>query len=863
MSYDYSELKLNVIFTENGYYLDDMYSSKSDEYNNILKIYYECPERFIYSLAFKSINEYSRSIQYIYRLSRFFLKSIMQSPEFRFNRIKTVDYTEFDSEELLSCIPMVLGYQYIDKKWIYNQYLSFAYYLERDITDSQMTPLEFISQKGVNTVIPSRIYFHLVENNDYSDYPFAYMATYTAEVNDKVVHIPLKNALQEYKDDKESLDYLITSINRASEESGFVKKYLDNGKIFFPIRLTDDEAYAFLKDVPSFEKNGIVCRIPKWSLKKNSKILVDINEKKMLGGYLKASVISTFSPRLIYNGIEISVEEAKRLLSQAEGLELIKGKWVEINHDDLRELIKEYEELSKDGTTIRELLYYKSSFIGDNNYNDTVPIEFTKEDWFSNHRDSLSDEMLDDIIPPNYLGVLRPYQEDAFFWLWKMHCFGFGVCLADDMGLGKTVEMLSFIKKYKNHEDGHVLLIVPAILVSNWISEINKFDTEIDYYVLGGNNAPPKGTYGAFLTITTYQIALKSEYIASVLWGILIVDEAQAIKNYYTGQTKKIKSLTSNMRVAITGTPIENNALDLWSIFDFINPGFLGRKDEFLSFYLNNADSNTRIKDLIQPFVLRRLKSDKKIIKDLPDKNEIDVNINMTPKQIVIYNKIVQEMNDKVSQLKGAEKNAIVLSTITKLKQLCNHPSQFLGDNDYSEEDSGKYIALHEICETMIAQREKFIIFTQFKEIIPSLVSFINTTFNLQGASIDGTTGRTQRTRIIEDFQNGKIPYLVLSIKAAGVGINLTAANNVILFDRWWNPAVENQAIDRAYRIGQTSNVNVYKFVTADSIEMVINDILKSKQKLADEIINDLDKEITSNITIDELMSAISINGGL
>ena len=601
--------------------------------------------------------------------------------------------------------------------------------------------------------------------------------------------------------------------------------------------------------------------MPLWHNEKSIAIGFDIDEKIMFSGsYFNQFRINNFSPTLIYHGVEITLEEATQLLNQKDGLQFIKNKWVEIDHADLSALLQEYNDLSRSGSTLLDILRNKSG-IGQKDQKYIVNYVFSKDDWLESLLNKSFDKINNIEIPEKFQSILREYQKDAFKWLYHMTYFGFGVCLADDMGLGKTVEVLSFLEQLRiNNSDTHVLIIVPATLISNWELEIEKFDKEISWFVLRGNNEPQEGLCCAFATITSYQTALKSTYISSVNWDAIILDEAQAIKNHYTSQTRKIKSLSSTMRIAMTGTPIENSLLELWSLFDFLNPGLLGSKEEFKQLYASSIYSHTRIKELIQPFVLRRVKTDKSIISDLPEKNEIDVTINLSKEQIVLYRKVVDDMNQAIEKSPGKRK-IIVISTIMKLKQICNHPSQYYGVQDYNTLDSGKFIVLKQICENIYAKREKVLVFTQFKEIIPALDSLLMSVFNKKGATIDGKTSLLDRKTIVNNFQDGHYPYMVLSLKTAGVGLNLTAAQNVIHFDRWWNPAVENQATDRVYRIGQKNTVMVYKFITANTIDEVINDMLKTKQGLADDIINNLDSSVLSKFSVEELINAARYGG--
>ncbi len=855
---------INVYITKNGFGIDDV--SKlflNSKQKDLYETYKQNPNLFFYNLAFLDDFKGSLSLGFLQYVSKQFLKRIVDSKELNFGIISNKQISNSEIQAIIANVPMIIGHEFVDESWIIQQQIKFDDLVKYEIETSKKTPINFLTSKKEDLVIPSRIYFHLVanENNDDRRYPFAFLATYTVKYGNKISHVPLKNALLEFKNNKKDLSLLISSISKSENQSEFVSKYLHSGEIFLPMKISEQDAYIFLKEVHIFENCGIVCRIPKWYTESESKICIDFDEIQIWNlRFLSQAALNYFSPKLIYKGVEISVDEAKLLLEQKEGLEFIKGKWIENNHQELEALLNEYESYSKDGTTLLEILKSKSGLTKNINKS-PIDIEFTREDWLQQCIDkSIRTNYCE--LPTKFETILRQYQKEAFSWLWGMYEMGFGVCLADDMGLGKTVEVISFLEKFRKNDNGHVLILVPATLVANWQSEMNKFAPEIEMFVLKGSNEPKEGTFKSFITITTYQTVLKSNYLNTVCWDVIILDEAQAIKNFYTSSAKKIKSLNSKMRIAMTGTPIENNVLELWSIFDFLNPGLLGDRDQFKKIYTSGQEANIKIKELIQPFVLRRVKTDKNIISDLPEKNEIDVTINMTKEQIVLYNKVVETMNDSIMLAKdNTQAHAILLSTVMKLKQVCNHPSQYYGFSNYDENESGKFIELRNICETIYSKREKVLVFTQFKEIIPALNNVLKSVFRCSGATIDGDTSMSKRNQYVTDFQSGKYPYMVLSLKTAGVGLNLTEAQNVIHFDRWWNPAVENQATDRVYRIGQKNNVIIYKFVTSNTVEELINEMLKKKQDLADKYINDLNNNVLLKLSTKELIKAISYGG--
>ena len=344
-------------------------------------------------------------------------------------------------------------------------------------------------------------------------------------------------------------------------------------------------------------------------------------------------------------------------------------------------------------------------------------------------------------------------------------------------------------------------------------------------------------------------MALRMERLADVVLDCLVLDEAQAIKNPGTKQTRAIKKLQAKQRIAMTGTPIENDLSNLWSLFDFLDKGLLGTSKEFQDFsghLSQNAEGYEKLKNMISPFILRRLKSDKKIIADLPDKVEKTEYISLSQKQIVLYRKLVKELEDTLSEVDGMKRRGIVLAAITKLKQICNHPDQYMGQERYLPKDSGKFEVLRTLCETIYEKRERVLIFTQYKEIIPYLESYLEEIFGCEGLVIHGGVHVKTRQKLVEQF-NGEdyVPFMILSLKAGGTGLNLTAANHVIHFDRWWNPAVENQATDRAYRIGQNKSVIVHKFVAKGTIEERIDAMIQNKVDLAESVIGTGENWIT------------------
>lgn len=859
---------LQVVFTENDYAFKHIRLSDLPADENAF--FDRCSHdkgMFLFELAFSEIKELSASVAFLKYISKEFINSVVNDPGFNLRpKPEPILLSDQTVHNIVKNVPYATGSEHVTAFWVSRiiELLNQTYSLS--CTSSGESPRLFIAHKSNAVSIPSRIYFHLVENKQRDNFPFAFLATYTTIINGTITHAPLKNALSELRNNQQELRVLIQSITDIAEESSFVKHLLDTGDIFYPIKFLDDEAYCFLKEALLYESHGVICRIPHWYNDHNNSIKLNIDEKEQYQrSFFNKLVINQFSPQLIYHGIPITVEEAKSLLIKKEGLEQIKGHWVENNHQQLTALLEEYESLVNDGTTLLDIIKNKAGIGYNEAKTNSVSIEFSRDNFVEEFLNKAISSVATVPVPKPFETILRHYQIEAYNWLNALKELGMGACLADDMGLGKTVEVLSFLERIRHEGASRILIIVPATLVDNWRHEVSKFAPDMDLFVLRGRNEPSGTSVNAYLTICTYQTAIKSEYICRVNWDAVILDEAQAIKNFYTAQAKKVKQLKAGTRIVLTGTPIENNMVDLWSIFDFLNPGLLGTRQEFIALFLrlqSKPDGYKDIKTLINPFILRRIKTDKSIISDLPDKNEIDITISLTKEQIILYKRVVEAMNASIRKHHDRkEERIIVMTSLMKLKQVCNHPGQYYGDTYYDPDLSGKFTELKRICETINEKNERVLVFTQFKEIIPALDQLLEGLFCQKGFSIDGSTSMKKRDEYVQAFQAGKAPYMVLSLKTAGVGLNLTAAQNVIHFDRWWNPAAENQATDRAYRIGQTKDVTVYRFITANTIEEVINTMLKTKQELADLIINDLDGNIISKLSTEEILKVAQYGG--
>ena len=419
------------------------------------------------------------------------------------------------------------------------------------------------------------------------------------------------------------------------------------------------------------------------------------------------------------------------------------------------------------------------------------------------------------------------------------------------------------------------MLVAPASLLANWAAEIEKFAPSLTAMIAHPSAMPadelkskaPDTLMNTDLVITSYGSLARVPWINQTAWRLVIIDEAQAIKNPGAKQTKAVKALKADGRIALTGTPIENRLGDLWSIFDFINPGLLGSSKQFSDFSKRLADrpqnSYAPLRVLVRPYILRRLKTDKSIIADLPDKTEVKTYCPLTRKQAALYQEAVEDLTKQLEQVDGMKRRGLVLAFLMRFKQICNHPSQWLGDGEWDEANSGKLGRLRDIGEVIADKQEKVLVFTQFRETTAPLAAHLGSVFGRPGLVLHGETEVRKRKDLVRQFQeDDNAPFFVLSVKAGGAGLNLTAASHVIHFDRWWNPAVENQATDRAFRIGQTRNVLVHKFVCRGTVEEQIDQMIEQKKQLAGDFLEGGAEMNLTEMKDSELLRLVSLDLG-
>jgi SNF2 family DNA or RNA helicase len=860
MEFNTNNKELITCFLEQGFKLDfniiqGKASSDADKNyeNDLYKKYLDNHNKMLFYFGFVDYaRNLSVSIAFLHNITAKFIKSLSKTADIEFTRENTVLMpTDDEILDFLHSVPFVVGLEFINVNWIKSIYKTLSEVFAGEIGAYSGTVAEFLLEHNSKINVVGRVFFHLVENKS-DEYPFAFLATYsTGNLGDKkATHTPLKNALLEYKDQNDLLLKLLSTVSKAAQKSDFISGFVESGELFSPLKLTSKEAYTFLKEIPLYEECGILCRMPDWWKKKSNSLKLSVKVGEQEPSKVGMDALLTFNAELFFGDDKITEEEFRALLAQTGGLSFIKGKWVEVDHEKLQSTLEAYEkakELSESGEyTIAEAMRMQlnaAELFGIKE--DDVSLEVSNGEWLNSITSKLTNpSLIDNIaISDDFKATLRAYQQKGFDWLNYMKKLGFGACLADDMGLGKTVQIIALLEHIRVNSGGRSLLIIPASLMGNWQKEIEKFAPMLKYKMIYNNKEKLdlQNIDDTNLYITTYGMAVRLEEVKTVKWDLVILDEAQAIKNPETKQTKAVKQLKANSKIAMTGTPIENRLSDLWSLFDFLNAGLLGTAKEFANYTKILKDGNadySKLRAVVNPFILRRLKTDKTVIDDLPEKMEIKAYATLTKKQVVLYNGLVMELEHKLKTAEGIERKGLVLASIMKFKQICNHPDQFLGQTTFLHEHSGKFERLLDICETICEKRERVIVFTQFKEMTKPISDFLETIFNRKGLILHGGTPIKKRPELVDEFCGEEyVPFMVLSLKAGGVGLNLTAANHVIHFDRWWNPAVENQATDRAFRIGQQKNVMVYKFITSGTIEEKIDMMIEEKSKLAGDII--------------------------
>ncbi|CAM4014473.1 DEAD/DEAH box helicase [Alkalicoccus chagannorensis] len=843
--------------------------AEQEQLQALLRLYEEDRFRMLFYFGFqREPKKMHESLRFLHYVSRLFIQHLTKTPEADLDdRERFLPSTE-ETAAVVERVPYVIGSDHVDAAWVALVFERLSAVFAEEQAASGQGAVDFLSSQDDRLHAMGRIFFHLVERKS-EEYPFAFLATYRPEEAD-ASHLPLKHALREYEGRTDGLLRLLSTVSQAAEQSTLISQFVERGELFHPLQLTAAEAYTFLKEIPLYEEAGILCRMPDWWRKRSStpKLTVKVGEEPPR--HLGMEALLSCQPEMHVDGVPMSEEEVRALLQQADGLTMIKGKWVEVDHEKLQATLEAYEKtaaLLDGGYTFAEAMRLQLQAGEELEIDEElITLDVTHGEWLDRVRGQLAHpaSMTAEETGTDFTAELRPYQQHGFDWLQYMRTLGLGACLADDMGLGKTVQVIALLDKQRQTTPGtRTLLVLPASLMGNWKKEIETFAPSLTYTMITSSKDAVDVADGTDVYMTTYGMAARREDLASVRWDHVILDEAQAIKNPNTKQTKAVKQLQAGWKVALTGTPIENSLRDLWSLFDFLNAGLLGSPAEFkqLTKKLEDGDvSYARLRSVVNPFILRRLKTDKQVISDLPEKIERKTYPALAKQQVVLYKRLVRDLEEKLEDAEGIDRKGLILSSMMKFKQICNHPDHYMGLGEYKPSHSGKFEQLKELCATIYEKRERVLIFTQFKEMVEPVARFLETVFEREGLTLDGSTPVSKRAALVERFNgDAYVPFMVLSLKAGGVGLNLTAANHVIHLDRWWNPAVENQATDRAFRIGQEKNVVVHTFVTAGTIEENIDRMIEDKRRLAEDMLSSSGEAWITELDNDELLNLFQL----
>ncbi|MBA3700453.1 MAG: DEAD/DEAH box helicase [Planctomycetes bacterium] len=762
-----------------------------------------------------------------------------------------------------------------------------------ECAEARQSVQEFLKARNPAWNLVGRVHVHLAENRKDEHKPFAFLATYTTRLSAQATaqHLPLGQALKEFAGaaDKERLLALLLPLQRAGEHCPWLKDLITSREIFHPLRWSPAEALQFLHDVPHLEQAGVVVRMPAtWRANRPPRAQVKATVGTRAPSQVGQDALLDFSIDLALDGEPLSASEAQQLLRSTQGLVLIRGRWVEVDRDRLQKTLehfKQVEQLAADQGlgfhAAMRLLAGAGAVAGERSARSEPEwSQVVAGPWLAETLQGLrGPQGLADVAAGAELrATLRPYQQTGVQWLHLLSRLRLGACLADDMGLGKTIQIIALLLVRRKAEgSAPSLLVAPASLLANWAQEVARFAPSLRVLTAHSSALPadevkqldPTRVAGCDLVITSYGALHRLSWLTAITWRLVVVDEAQAIKNPGTRQTRAVKELKADARIALTGTPIENRLGDLWSIIDFINPGLLGSAKAFTAFTKTLATSPqgyAPLRTLVQPYLLRRLKTDKSVISDLPDKSELTAFCALSRRQAALYQQTVDALAKALAKEDpdGIARKGLVLAFLMRFKQICNHPSQWLGDGAWDEADSGKLARLRELTEVIAEKQEKVLVFSQFRETTAPLAAFLGGIFGRPGLVLTGETPVKQRKDLVNRFQNDeRVPFFVLSLKAGGSGLNLTAASHVIHFDRWWNPAVENQATDRAFRIGQTRNVLVHKFVCRGTIEERIDAMIAEKRQLSHDLLDDHgggDAINLTNLADDDLLKLVRLD---
>lgn len=644
------------------------------------------------------------------------------------------------------------------------------------------------------------------------------------------------------------------------------------------LELSSEEMVAFVRhSVPRLNKAGMAVQMPsKWSRKGRRRVGLSLkmqtDDHKPGLPVVGMEQLVSFRVEAALDGLTLSREELAELAEASLPYVKFRGEWIELDLKEIRQVLRYLKKHDEGEMDLSEWLHLSAEEGGERFWKG-IPVLGLET---AGYLESLLGEdgprkVPARPVPASLHGVLRPYQERGFQWLSAMRDMGFGVCLADDMGLGKTIQVITCLLEQHRKGMNPVLIVCPTSLLGNWQRELQRFAPDLNLYIHHGNRRlhgeqflQEAGKHD--LVLTTYHLAGRDGAdLAAMAWTSVVLDEAQYIKNHRTKQAQSVMKLSAPHRIAMTGTPVENRLGELWSIFHFLNPGYLGTATSFRQRYTASDAGTEKLQELhklVAPFMLRRLKSDPDIRKDLPEKLEIKSYCALTPVQGAMYQAVVEQVMEQIGNETGIARKGLVLSSLTKLKQICDSP-QLLGREEKGSkgESSGKMERLCELLDQIRESGEAALIFTQYVAMGHLIVARLEQRYGVKPFFLHGGVSKQERDQMVSAFQNGKgSPFFVLSLKAGGVGLNLTRANHVLHYDRWWNPAVENQATDRVFRIGQQKNVQVHKLICQGTLEERIDELIEHKKALSEQVVGSGETWLTE-MSDSELRELITLQG--
>ena len=769
-------------------------------------------------------------------------------------------------DQIITCVSLIV------KGFFYN-YLSYgpAQSIRKRYYDSVFRLFFFESQKfdgvgeeGYENLINQWLSKFILNTRDYDLYLVIneYDGLFDVDIRVSTEDNDMQNIYEVIKktDNEQLKSQLLSDTYLINEIIPEIKETINLSDMEFGL---EDFSNFFINTLPLFEIIGINIILPK-NLQKvfKPKLQLNIGGTQNETGYITFNDITKFDWQVAIGDSNYDINDFKKIAEKSRGLVRFANEYVILDEDETKSLIKQIDKLPEK-LNKHELM--KALLSQETEYAEVV-IDEQLNDLVNTIKKNTTSE-----IPELVNADLREYQKTGYSWLVQNIKTGFGSILADDMGLGKTLQVLTTIQHFKDEgllEKEKVLVIAPTSLLTNWQKEINRFTPDLTSFIYHGSKRKfPKKEYDIYLT--SYGVIRRDEAkFKKKKWFLSVIDEAQNIKNPNTKQSRAVKAVKAKHRIALSGTPVENRLSEYWSIFDFINKGYLTSLKRFRKNYIlpiereRNQEVLDNFKLITEPFILRRLKSDKNVIKDLPDKITNDIYCTLNKTQVSLYQETLNLAKEEIETKEGIERKGVVLKLINSLKQICNHPSQFTKSKYADISESGKMEVLMNILENILESNEKVLIFTQFVKMGEIIQRLVEEKFNEEVLFLHGSLSRKKRDELVDKFQNNtQNKIFVVSLKAGGTGLNLTAASNVIHYDLWWNPAVENQATDRAYRIGQKDNVMVYRFITTGTFEERINEMIHDKRELAEITVGSGEKFITE-MNDHELMELLTLRKG-